>query len=106
MLPGFSLSEAAVLDHLSQKLKAPDLLLRAAGLIGGQWHGAADGATYDLKNPATGQVIARRVVSDCLFMPWVGIHAMGRDDMISLLRLPSAIANAKRSTRHGIELNR
>lgn len=50
-------------EWLSQKLKAPSLLLKASGLIGGQWHGAADEAIYELKNPATGKVIARQVHS-------------------------------------------
>jgi succinate-semialdehyde dehydrogenase / glutarate-semialdehyde dehydrogenase len=38
-------------------------LIRTQAYIGGQWKDAADGATFDVHNPATGEIIAR--VANC-----------------------------------------
>jgi succinate-semialdehyde dehydrogenase / glutarate-semialdehyde dehydrogenase len=40
-----------------------DALLRDAAYIDGEWRGAASGARFEVKNPATGEVIAE--VADC-----------------------------------------
>jgi succinate-semialdehyde dehydrogenase / glutarate-semialdehyde dehydrogenase len=50
-----------MLDHttdLASMLKRPDLLCQQA-FVGGQWVDAADGKTFEVRNPARGDVIAR-----------------------------------------------
>ncbi|TNC52469.1 NAD-dependent succinate-semialdehyde dehydrogenase [Rubellimicrobium rubrum] len=50
-----------MLDHttdLASMLKRPDLLCQRA-FVGGQWVDAADGKTFEVRNPARGDVIAR-----------------------------------------------
>lgn len=44
-------------EELLSKLQDKELL-RTCGFIGGKWSEASNGATYDVTNPATGQVLA------------------------------------------------
>ncbi len=50
-----------MLDHttdLSSMLRRPDLLCQQA-FVGGTWVDAADARTFEVRNPARGDVIAR-----------------------------------------------
>ena len=45
-------------DHLLE-LVTDKALLKTDGFVGGDWATARDGATFDVHNPATGDVVAR-----------------------------------------------
>lgn len=68
---------------LLRKLKSPELLL-SSGLVGGQWRSAADGKTFPVFDPSTGQVL-----HDCA--------DLGKQDFID------AIDSAEKGTRNFCE---
>eukprot|EP00891_Asterochloris_glomerata_P009047 jgi/Astpho2/9047/Aster-02706 len=53
MASGQPQASKALLDNLKDKD-----LLKTSGFVGGQWVSASDGSTFDVQNPATGEVVA------------------------------------------------
>lgn len=56
---GYAMETHLIVDTTALPLNPATALLRTANLIDGQWIAADDGATFDVRNPATGDVLAR-----------------------------------------------